>query len=180
MVNNFLYSNYNLYSLILVAEKFPTFLINDLLHMVGQSILKFNKFNIHNVARLAVTNSYLIGGFTSIVSLLWIFLFHESPDKHSSISEKERNYIKEQIGSSVTNKVSEFFQNFQRATILHKVEHFFFYNKNCIFSEKSSCIIDYYVCTVYFFIVRALCLRMGYKTTGGSSTRYYLSCFEKQ
>lgn len=34
----------------------------------------------------------------------WVYLIYDTPDEHPGITEKEKNYIKEQIGNTVSKK----------------------------------------------------------------------------
>lgn len=45
---------------------------------------------------------YTTSAIIFIFLLFWIFLAYETPEDHPNISAKEKNYIKEQIGTTVT------------------------------------------------------------------------------
>ncbi|XP_014235029.1 putative inorganic phosphate cotransporter [Trichogramma pretiosum] len=50
------------------------------------------------------TAYYVTSGLMLIFYLLWVLLAYDTPDQHPTITEKERNYIKEQIGTSVSKQ----------------------------------------------------------------------------
>ncbi|XP_014218028.1 vesicular glutamate transporter 1-like, partial [Copidosoma floridanum] len=50
---------------------------------------------------------YVTSGCMFVFYLLWVWLAYDTPDVHPTISEKEKNYIKEQIGSSISKKTQK-------------------------------------------------------------------------
>ncbi|KAJ8665113.1 hypothetical protein QAD02_006775 [Eretmocerus hayati] len=47
---------------------------------------------------------YVTSGLMLIFYVLWVYLIYDTPDEHPTITEKEKNYIKEQIGTTVSKK----------------------------------------------------------------------------
>lgn len=47
---------------------------------------------------------YVTSGLMLVFYLLWVFLIYDTPDVHPSITEKEKSYIREQIGTSVSKQ----------------------------------------------------------------------------
>lgn len=47
---------------------------------------------------------YVTSGIMLVFYALWVFLAYDTPDVHPTITEKEKAYIKEQIGTSVSKK----------------------------------------------------------------------------
>lgn len=49
---------------------------------------------------------YVTGGIGIIWSVAWFLLVYDSPSQHPRISDEERRYIQESIGSTATTKVT--------------------------------------------------------------------------
>ncbi|KAK0175029.1 hypothetical protein PV327_008814 [Microctonus hyperodae] len=50
---------------------------------------------------------YTTSGLMLVFYAVWVWLAYDTPDQHPTITEKERNYIKEKVGTAVSkNKVS--------------------------------------------------------------------------
>ncbi|KOC58865.1 Sialin [Habropoda laboriosa] len=47
---------------------------------------------------------YVTSGLILIFYALWVFLIYDTPDLHPGIAESEKNYIREQIGTSVSKQ----------------------------------------------------------------------------
>lgn len=47
---------------------------------------------------------YVTSGLMLVFYVLWVFLIYDTPDIHPGITEKEKTYIKEQIGTSVSKQ----------------------------------------------------------------------------
>ncbi|XP_076239951.1 sialin isoform X2 [Calliopsis andreniformis] len=47
---------------------------------------------------------YVTSGLLLVFYALWVYLIYDTPDLHPGITEKEKNYIKEQIGTSISKQ----------------------------------------------------------------------------
>ncbi|XP_015516454.1 putative inorganic phosphate cotransporter isoform X1 [Neodiprion lecontei] len=47
---------------------------------------------------------YVTSGLILVFFALWVYLIHDTPDQHPSITEREKEYIKKQIGTSVSKQ----------------------------------------------------------------------------
>lgn len=64
---------------------------------------------------------FVTSGLMLLFYLLWVYLAYDTPDQHPTITENERNYIKEAIGKSVSKqKVSVLFIDFSNQLKLKK------------------------------------------------------------
>ena len=50
------------------------------------------------------TAYYVTSALMLIFYLLWVYLAYDTPEMHPTITQEEKNYIKEQIGSTVNKK----------------------------------------------------------------------------
>jgi sugar phosphate permease len=50
------------------------------------------------------TAFYVTSGLMLVFYVMWVFLIYDTPDIHPGITEKEKTYIKEQIGTSVSKQ----------------------------------------------------------------------------
>lgn len=56
---------------------------------------------------------YVTSGLILIFYVLWIFLIYDTPDVHPRITKNEKDYIKEQIGTTVSKQKVSKFWNFK-------------------------------------------------------------------
>ncbi|XP_012276616.1 sialin-like [Orussus abietinus] len=50
------------------------------------------------------TSYYVTSSLILVFFVLWVYLIYDTPDKHPGITEKEKAYIKEQIGSTISKQ----------------------------------------------------------------------------
>lgn len=50
------------------------------------------------------TAFYVTSGLMLVFYALWVYLIYDTPELHPGITEKEKTYIKEQIGTTVSKQ----------------------------------------------------------------------------